>query len=477
MRRFLPQTLPAWTLLILIAGLLTMQCATLFIVSRDRTENNKVLELFALSERANSLVSLIGPADADERARLADGLSNHARSVTISDQPAVTAPIAPDDTLAELEDVLVARLGRFHVVDARIRREKARPADQPAPEPADDDPDAGQVERELANLAADLRSSDRLTTSIEFSNGQWLNFVIPLTREDPILTPETLPLYAAVALLVIALSIWGVRRLTAPYRAMERAVAAMGDSIKGPPLSEAGSREYRSAARALNRMRARLKAYVSEREHLAAALAHDLRTPLTRIRLRLELIHNDQHRRAIAGDLDELEGITRSVVDFTTLEVVEEKPEKVDLWSLTTAIADEHPRAAFEEDSLATGGLICLAQPTALRRCVTNLIENAITYGGHAHLKLAEAGGWLILTIRDEGPGIPADRIDSVFEPFERVEASRNRSHGGLGLGLTIARNAARRCGGDVRLENDPAGGLRTELRLPKASDDGRVAA
>lgn len=475
MRRLLPQTLPAWTLLILIAGLLTMQCATLLIVWRDRTENNKMLELLALSERANSLVSLIGPAAPDERAQLADGLSNHARTVTISDKPVVTAPIAPDDTLAELEDVLVARLGRFHVVDARIRREKSRAADEPSPTATD--PDAGRVERELANLVAESRSSDRLTTSIEFGDGQWLNFAIPLTREDPILTPETAPLYAAVAILVIALSIWGIRRLTAPYRAMERAVAAMGDSIKSPPISEAGSREYRSAARALNAMQARLKAYVSEREHLAAALAHDLRTPLTRIRLRLELIGNERHRRAIAHDLDELESITRSVVDFTTLEVVEEKPEKVDLWSLTTAIADEHPRAVFEEESLSGAGLICLAQPTALRRCVTNLIENAIAYGERAHLTLSEAGDWLILTIRDEGPGIPADRIDSVFEPFERVEASRNRSHGGLGLGLTIARNAARRCGGDVRLANDPAGGLRAELRLPKASGDGRVAA
>lgn len=467
MRRFLPETLPSWTLAILITGLVSTQIATLFIVSHDRSENNQMLELFGLRERAYALVSLLGPEPKDERARLAASMSSPARPVTITAVPDISSSIPDDDALAEMEDVLVARLGRFGVVDARISRAGPVPAAPPM-HPVRAPADAGSVEQQLAVLAASLKKADRLATSIRFNDGQWLNFETPLTPENPIITAATLPLYVAVALLVIALSIWAMWRLMAPYRALERAVETIGIDIKSPPLPETGSREYRSAARAVNMMQARLREYVADREQLAAALAHDLRTPLTRIRLRLEQLKNAPLRRMIGRDIDEIETITRSVVDFATYEIVDEPVEKIDVWSLVDSVADEFPQASFDEESVSRPGLVCFARPTALRRCVANLIGNAVTYGDRAHIGLTGTASELLLTIRDEGPGIPDDRIDSVFRPFTRVETSRNRSTGGLGLGLTIARNVARSCGGDVTLRNEPGGGLRTELRLPR---------
>ncbi|TIQ02735.1 MAG: osmolarity sensor protein EnvZ, partial [Mesorhizobium sp.] len=214
---------------------------------------------------------------------------------------------------------------------------------------------------------------------------------------------------------------------------------------------------------------ARLRAYVEDREHLAAALAHDLRTPLTRMRLRLELLRKSAVREALAHDLADIEDIASSVIDFATFEVTEEKSERIDFWSLVESVADGYEEVSFDNDDTRSRGLICVARPVALRRCVTNLVQNAVTYGKKAHLSLRQSEKTVTLAIRDEGPGIPQAELDAVFGSFVRLEQSRNRQTGGLGLGLTIARNIARSAGGEVILSNHPGGGLLTELRLPLA--------
>ncbi|MGX5826932.1 ATP-binding protein [Mesorhizobium sp. 43Arga] len=468
MKRLLPQTLPAWVLLIVIAGLLISQVATLYIVSRDRAVANDVVDLYRLNDRAFSLVQLMSGATPEERKATAAGLFNSTYALTVSDTPAVTSSIAGDDELAELEDILVGRLSKFGVTDARVRRD-------PATREADDastvsGPDIGQVERDLLVLAANFAQSDKLTASLRFADGQWLNFTEPITPVGPILSFDSLPLYSLIAGLVVIMSIWSLRRLTAPYRMMETAVNRIGKDLKSPPIAESGSREVRAAARAINAMQTRLREYVEDREHLAAALAHDLRTPMTRMRLRLELLRKSAVREALAHDLADVESIASSVIDFATFEVNEEKTERIDFWSFVESIADPYPEVSFDNDDTRSRGLICMARPVALRRCVTNLVQNAVTYGKKAHLSLHRSDGTITLTIRDEGPGIPQAQIDAVFGSFVRLEQSRNRQTGGLGLGLTIARNIARAAGGEIRLSNHPDGGLLTELRLPLAT-------
>jgi signal transduction histidine kinase len=468
MRRILPQTLPVWVLLIVIAGLLISQVATLYIVSRDRAAANDVVDLYRLNDRAFSLVQLMHSASPEGRKATASGLSNATYALTVSDTPAVTSSIAGDDELAELEDILVGRLSKFGITDARVRRDPAtREADAGG---ASEDRDAGQVERDLLVLAADFAQSDKLTASLRFADGQWLNFTEPNTPVGPILSVDSLPLYALIAGLVVATSIWSLRRLTAPYRMMETAVKRIGNDLKSPPIAETGSREIRTAAKAVNAMQARLRDYVEDREHLAAALAHDLRTPLTRMRLRLELLRKSAVRAALAHDLADIEDIASSVIDFATFEVTEEKSERIDFWSLVESVADGYEEVSFDDDNTRSRGLICVARPIALRRCVTNLVQNAVTYGKKAHLSLRQSEKIITLTIRDEGPGIPQAELDAVFGSFVRLEQSRNRQTGGLGLGLTIARNIARSAGGDVSLSNHPGGGLLTELRLPLAA-------
>jgi signal transduction histidine kinase len=468
MRRVLPQTLPVWVLLIVIAGLLISQITTLYIVSRDRAAANGVVDLYRLNDRAFSLVQLMHAASPEARKATASGLSNATYALTVSDTPAVTSSIAGDDELAELEDILVGRLSKFGITDARVRRDPAtREADDGG---AIEGRDIGEVERDLLVLAADFAQSDKLTASLRFADGQWLNFTEPNTPVGPILSFDSLPLYALIAGLVVVMSIWSLRRLTAPYRMMETAVKRIGNDLKSPPIAETGSREIRTAAKAVNAMQARLRDYVEDREHLAAALAHDLRTPLTRMRLRLELLRKSAVRAALAHDLADIEEIASSVIDFATFEVTEEKSERIDFWSLVESVADGYEEVSFDNDDTRSRGLICLARPVALRRCVTNLVQNAVTYGKKAHLSLHRSGKTITLAIRDEGPGIPQAELDAVFGSFVRLEQSRNRQTGGLGLGLTIARNIARGAGGEVSLSNHPGGGLLTELKLPLAA-------
>ena len=467
MRRFLPQTLPVWVLLIVIAGLLISQVATLYIVSRDRAAANDVVDLYRLNDRAFSLVQLMSNATPEERKATAAGLFNSTYALTVSDTPAVTSSIAGDDELAELEDILVGRLSKFGVTDARVRRDPAtREADDAS---AVSGPDIGQVERDLLVLAADFAQSDKLTASLRFADGQWLNFTEPITPVGPILSVDSLPLYSLIAGLVVIMSIWSLRRLTAPYRMMETAVNRIGNDLKSPPIAESGSREVRAAAKAINSMQTRLREYVEDREHLAAALAHDLRTPMTRMRLRLELLRKSPAREALTHDLADIESIASSVIDFAKFEVTEEKAERIDFWSLVESIADSYETVSFDNDDARSRGLICMARPVALKRCITNLVQNAVTYGTRAHLSLHRSDGTITLAIRDEGPGIPQAQLDAVFGSFVRLEQSRNRQTGGLGLGLTIARNIARAAGGEIRLSNHPQGGLLTELRLPLA--------
>jgi signal transduction histidine kinase len=400
---------------------------------------------------------------------MAGTLSNSNYALTISQNPAVASAIAPDDSLAELSDVMIGRLARFGVIDARVRRDMEGAPDTAANGGQTSGPDAGDVERELHSLAASFAESRKLTASIQFADGTWLNLIMAVTPVEPILNRNSLPLYGAVALLIVAMSAWSIHRLTAPYRLLEEAVTRIGGDLKSPPVPEGGSREYRAAARAINAMQAKLRVYVEDREQLAAALAHDLRTPLTRMRLRMEKVGESAPRTELMHDIREIESIARSVVDFATLEVADEEPELIDFGALVYSIADGYDAVSFEGEPPRSRSMVCQARPVALKRCLTNLFDNAIAYGKKLHLSLIQSERHIGLVMLDEGPGIPEEQLEAVLRPFVRVEKSRNRSTGGIGLGLTIANNISRSLGGEIRLSNCEHGGLRAELLLPRS--------
>ena len=469
MRRLLPQSLPAWILLIVVAGLIAAQTATLVIASHGVASTGRSFDLFRLGERTAALSKALYAAAPEARPALLSNLATPPLTLAMSSQPAVQSAIPVDDELAELEDILVAKLARNGVTDVRIREEDAAAPKTPMLQTSEAEDEPGNVEEQLSEAESNLGKSGRFTVSVQFNDGQWLNFASPVTPDPPVLTPENIPLYGGAAVFIILLSLWTIRQLTAPYAAFERAVKAIGNDLNRPPLPETGSREVRAAVRAINWMQSKVRDYVAEREHLAAALAHDLRTPVTRLRLRFELLKQKNETKALIADLAEIEAIIQSVVDFASHEPHKEASERIDMISLVEAICDDFPEVQMDQPP-EPARIVCAGRPIALKRCLTNLIDNAVKYGKRARVTVAETDGNVEVAIADEGEGIPAGEIESVFEPFERRERSRNRETGGIGLGLAIARGIARAHHGDITMTPRPEGGMKVVLSLPKGS-------
>jgi signal transduction histidine kinase len=266
-----------------------------------------------------------------------------------------------------------------------------------------------------------------------------------------------------IVLFLMALSI------TRPLRDLATAADAMGRGVRGPPLAETGARELRRATRAFNTMQERLRRYLDSRTRVLAAMSHDLRTTLTRLRLRAETIENDELRTRFSADLDEMAQMVQGALSLFRDLNDDEPPDSVDVDALLATLRTEF--AEMDADVTIEGhtqGPIS-AKPLALKRCLTNLLHNAIKYGTCAHVVVSD-GDEIVIRIRDQGPGIPTEALDHVFEPFLRVEASRNRDTRGAGLGLSIARDIAQAHGGSIALRNLDAGGLEVTLTLPRAA-------
>ena len=448
------------------ATLLASQTASFVIISRERLASSEIVDLYRLNERAFSLVKIMAPLDVPERKRVSGELTDSTMVVNLSAVPAVTADIASTDKLAELEDILVGRLSRFGIVDARVRLNEPQGNNNKA-DPASLS-EAGDVEADLSIVAADFLKSGRYTVSLLFNEGQWLNFATPVTPIGPILSTQSLPLYLLLSALVVTAVFWAIRKLTMPYQVLERAVTRLGSDLNSTPLNESGSMDYRSATRALNQMQARLLAYVEERELVAAALAHDLRTPITRMRLRLSLMKKSSIQAALSKDISHIEATVQSVIDLARLDLATELPEELDFWSMVDSVVDEYDFAVIENEKDKLPRLLCRAPPQTLNRCFRNLIDNAIKYGKKAHLTITFTDDKICLSVHDEGHGISQAKLDMVFQPFVRIDNDGRNGNGGAGLGLTITRNMIRKAGGEISLSNHPDGGLIAQLSIPR---------
>jgi signal transduction histidine kinase len=257
------------------------------------------------------------------------------------------------------------------------------------------------------------------------------------------------------------------RGITRPLSKLAIAADAVGQSVRHPPLAEEGVREIRDATRAFNTMQDRLLRYLDSRTNVLAAMSHDLRTPLTRMRLRVEAVSEERPRTRFSADLDELEALVHGALALFKGLDDDERFEPVDVNELLDMLVAEYleigAAVTLEGKALAP----VQAKPRALKRCLGNLIDNALKFGQRATIGVDD-GEALVIRVADEGPGIPEEFIERVFEPFYRLESSRNRDTGGTGLGLSIARDVVQAHGGSITLRNHPEGGLIAELRLPR---------
>ena len=257
------------------------------------------------------------------------------------------------------------------------------------------------------------------------------------------------------------------RVLSAPTRLLAEAAERLGRDPQAPPLSVKGSPEITVAVAAFNDMQARLRRYVEDRTAMVAAVAHDLRTPLTRLRFRIEAAPEDQ-RLKMEADIGQMEEMISATLAFVRDTSRPAGRTRLELSSLLEALCDEMAETGADTDVEAAGEKVVIdGDPMALRRMFANLLENAVKFGGRARARVFREGGYAVVEIADNGPGIPATEVERVFEPFYRREPSRSRKTGGIGLGLAVVRSVARGHGGDVSLLNRPGGGLTARVLLP----------
>jgi signal transduction histidine kinase len=265
----------------------------------------------------------------------------------------------------------------------------------------------------------------------------------------------------------VAVSIWAVKRLTGPLEVLARAADEFGRDVNAAPLPENGARELRQATHAFNVMQARLQRFVQDRVQMTAAISHDLRTPITRLRLRAEFVDDEEQRRRMLADLAAMESMIDTTLAFARQDSTAEATANVDLVSLLEDVCDDQPGVTLHLGPGLDSRLPFVCRPVAVRRCVANLVDNAVKYGERADVRLDRSATGVTVTVDDTGPGIPQADQERAFAPFVRLEPSRNAETGGTGLGLAIARSIARAHGGDVVLANRPEGGLRAVLSLP----------
>ena len=273
-------------------------------------------------------------------------------------------------------------------------------------------------------------------------------------------------LLSAVTIVLVALAVeWVTRPLSELADAAER----LGNDLDAPPLRERGASELRRAAHAFNSMQDRLSRYLKSRVTALSAISHDLKTPITRMRLRAELINDSPLRESMLRDMSELEKMVRSALEFIRGLDSTEPPQPTDINALIASVCEDYREAGHEVAIEGIAAEPYPAQIQALKHCLSNIVDNACKYGGKAQIVVRDDEQELLIKVRDFGLGVPEAELEKVFEPFYRLETSRSRDTGGTGLGLAIARNVAQLHRGHMRIRNHPEGGLEAILALPRA--------
>jgi signal transduction histidine kinase len=290
-------------------------------------------------------------------------------------------------------------------------------------------------------------------------------------RRDVTASPDRLPWtwpIPAAAIIVMMLS--AVRWVTRPLSILANAAEELGRDINRPPLAEIGPSEVRRAAQAFNIMQSRLARLIQDRARIFSAMSHDLKTSITRLRLRTELLEDAELKTKFATDLELMSSMVNATLDFMRGMENQEMPQPVDIMALLESIQADAEEVG--QPVTVAGNTVApfTGKPQALKRCIGNLVDNAVKYGNHATIMVNDDAERLEIRIRDCGPGIPEQELEKVFAPFYRLEGSRSRESGGTGLELSIARNLARLHGGDITLRNLAGGGLEADLTLPRGA-------
>ncbi len=471
MTRFVPKSLFGQTLLILLLGLVVSHAIGAWIYAGAREQAVRAIGGFAAAQRVANLSRLVEDAPADWRPRIVAALSDPTFRVSLASQPPDQLPADADGAARVIEDYVRQQLPERP--DRQVRAAVFEPAGLPgrAPFGSPFGPPMGGM-GSMAGMMRGMMGPDfgawrGLQVAVKLSDGQWLSFATTLPQGAPSVSWQFIISMALMGLIVLAVSAWAVRRVTAPLGMLAGAADRLGRDVAAEPLAEAGTIEMQRAARAFNRMQERLRRLLESRTQMLAALSHDLRTPLTLLRLRTEEVADVDERDKMLATIGEMDEMIGTTLAFARDEVRAEPRRKVDVAALLASIVDDMADAGLPVTMQPAAPLTHDCQPGALKRAITNLLDNAVKYGKRAQATIGNVGSAIEITIDDDGPGIPEAELPRVFQPFYRVEDSRNRDTGGTGLGLAIAQSIVQAHGGELTLANRPGGGMRACIKLP----------
>lgn len=479
--------------LVLAALIIVVLWASAAIYIQDRAETTFRLFSESVADRMRSIVPLVERTSPDERFELIRALNSPTLWIALSDRRRPELPREwrrqheHEDRIRRLLPDFGERRVVIRIYDTWRRQSDAAPPRFERPPPRPDrpgppdrmggpgnrpgfrpDPMTGEPPPPPPDL---LDSRVKVLVAVQLQGGDWLNFIASTDTTSLHWATRVAFWIAMATVLIVILSFWAVHRMTRPLRRFAEAAERIGLDVRSPPLPEHGSRELRNATRAFNQMQERLRRFVDDRTMMLAAISHDLRTMLTRLKLRAEFIEDEEQQRKAIADLDEMQAMLDSTLAFARDDASDDARTQTDLAALVRSVCDDLADTGLDVSCDAPDRLPFFCAPGAIKRAVQNLVINAVKYGKKAEVTVSDGGDTLEIAVADRGPGIPPDRREDVFRPFFRLETSRNRETGGSGLGLAVARSIVRRHGGDIVIDDRAAGeaanGLIFRIFLP----------
>ncbi|WP_102867437.1 ATP-binding protein [Pseudovibrio exalbescens] len=481
LRRLYPQRIATQLILLLLVALVISQTVSFYLFTDERRMAIIGMARDNALWRTASIVQVIEETPRSLHPGVLRAISNNSTQYYLAETPLVAS--TDDNRLAKaLFGYLKRRLQDNH--DVRVAVDY-RDAKEPAPTfdrrrfDDDDDDDGFRRSDDRHTMHGRRFSHERmlrrfdgiegatLYASIRLNTGDWLNFQSNFDLPPRPLLPVLLPIVLMGLLIIIIVWLF-VSWLTRPLRALSSSAEQLGRGNEVPALPERGPLEVRQVTRAFNEMQNRLTRFVRDRTRMLAAISHDLRTPITSLRIRAEFIEDDEDRERMIATLDEMQAMTEATLAFARDEAKTEPAKQLDLGGLLDSIAVDYEDMGQDVHATTDERIVISCRPMALKRAFRNIIDNAVRYGGKAQIRLRKIEGKVEVSICDEGPGIPEDKLTEVFEPFVRIEESRSEETGGIGLGLAICRSIIHAHGGTIALANrTDRTGLVVTVRLP----------
>jgi len=466
--RLAPRSLFSRLVLVMLTVLFIAQLTSLAIHMHERSEALSQASGMQSAQRIAEIVKLLDSLQPAERARIVPVLSSPPLSIELGKSPVAAREEEPG---AGARSALFAAMLHRFLGDNRPIAVSVAAAAPLEPGPGRGFRGPGMHGGWAPPMAAAHYFSQpgfAFVAQVPLRDGTLATFESLLPAQTANWPYRLLLSLAVLLAAVIAVSLLAVRWVTRPLKVLAETADELGKNIHRPALEERGPLEVVRAAHALNTMQARLIGYLDERTRVLAAMSHDLKTPITRLRLRAELLEDAGLKAKVAADLDEMQSMVGGALDFLRGAGSGEPVKPVDMAALLESLQADMQELGGEVRIEGAALKPFPGKPQALKRCLWNLLDNAVKYGKKARVAVDDNDERLEIRIQDEGPGIPPSEIGKVFEPFYRVEGSRSRETGGTGLGLSIAKGIAEDHGGSLTLRNRAEGGLESILTLPR---------